>query len=151
MSVALLTTTALLGQQAPPQFRTWTTLVPVDVRVLDRNGKPITDLTQADFTVFEDGVPQTISHFARQPLVATKPEVGPARLPRNTRSLDAEPANRRVFLLLLGRGRLRASRTSSATTRPARTGTGAIGGAVFAGDLHDYAADVVGTRTVWVR
>jgi hypothetical protein len=23
--------------------------------------------------------------------------------------------------------------------------------AVFPGDLHDYAADVVGTRTVWVR
>jgi VWFA-related protein len=93
-------------QQPPPQFRTSTTLVPVDVRVLDRNGKPITDLTAADFTIFEDRVPQTISHFARQAFVAMEPEPGRVRLVRNTRSADLEPSTRRVFLLLLGRGRL---------------------------------------------
>ena len=34
-----------LPAQAP------TDLVPVNVRVVDRSGKPVTDLTQADFTV----------------------------------------------------------------------------------------------------
>lgn len=98
------------GQQAPvqqrPQFRSATTLVPVDVRVVDRQGRPITDLTAADFTILEDGVPQTVSHFSRHALVAAEPEPGPVRLLRNTRGLDPEPQDHRVFLLLLGRGRL---------------------------------------------
>jgi hypothetical protein len=52
-------------QQPPrPTFRTGVTIVPVDVRVLDRDGKPITDLEQGDFTVLEDGAPQDIRYFS---------------------------------------------------------------------------------------
>ncbi|MEX2662867.1 MAG: hypothetical protein WD227_13130 [Vicinamibacterales bacterium] len=47
-------------------FRGRVALVPVDVRVLDRQGRPVADLRQADFTILEDGVPQTIGHFAVQ-------------------------------------------------------------------------------------
>ena len=47
-------------QPPPPTFRTGVTLVPVDVRVLDREGKPVTDLKQSDFTVLEDGAPHDI-------------------------------------------------------------------------------------------
>ena len=41
-------------------------MVPVDVRAFDRNGKPVTNLTPEDFTILEDGVPQTIAHFSMQ-------------------------------------------------------------------------------------
>ena len=51
------------GQQVPT-FRSSITAVPIDVRVIDKDGKPIADLRQEDFTVLEDGVPQTIAHFA---------------------------------------------------------------------------------------
>jgi VWFA-related protein len=59
----LLTLSASAQQQPPtqpPPFKSRVTVVPVDVRVLDRSGKPITDLTAADFTVTEEGVPDAI-------------------------------------------------------------------------------------------
>ena len=91
---------------APPQFRTSTTLVPVDVRVLDREGKPVTDLTQADFIVTEDGRPQTISFFSGHSLVAAEPVPNALPLLRDPRKAEIAPQNHRVFLLVLGRGRL---------------------------------------------
>jgi len=39
--------------------------VKVGVTVRDRSGAPITDLDQANFTVVEDGRPQTVTYFAR--------------------------------------------------------------------------------------
>src|SRR5690349_2983145 len=43
-----------------------TDLVQLHVRVIDRNNKPINDVPQAAFHVFEDGVPQTIESFTRE-------------------------------------------------------------------------------------
>ena len=45
-------------------LRTQTNLVLVDVRVWDKNGRPVSDLKQEDFRVFEDGVPQKINSFS---------------------------------------------------------------------------------------
>jgi len=45
-----------------PQFRSRTVLVPIDVRVVGKNGQPVTDLTASDFSILEDGVPQKIWH-----------------------------------------------------------------------------------------
>jgi len=90
-----------------PQFRAGVTMVPVDVRVLDRRGLPVTDLTQHDFTVFEDDVPQVIQEFLRAELapepaaVAVPLSSGPMALA----SSSIAPQNRRVFLIVLGRGR----------------------------------------------
>ena len=41
-----------------------TDLVPLNVRVIDRNNRPINNLRQEDFRVFEDGVPQPIEFFS---------------------------------------------------------------------------------------
>ena len=41
-------------------------LVQLHVRVIDRNNKPINDVPQNAFHVFEDGVPQTIETFSRE-------------------------------------------------------------------------------------
>jgi hypothetical protein len=76
--------------QAPPAFRANVVLVPVDVRVVDGDGNPVTDLKAADFTVFENGVRQQIAHFSTQAYFEGAP---PAQTPR-------------TFFFLLGRGRL---------------------------------------------
>lgn len=50
---------------APPRLPTvGAELVQLDVTVTDRDGRPVADLTEADFEVLEDGRPQAISHFA---------------------------------------------------------------------------------------
>jgi Ca-activated chloride channel family protein len=43
-----------------------TDLVPLHVRVIDRNNRPIDNVAQAEFHVFEDGVPQPIESFTRE-------------------------------------------------------------------------------------
>ena len=51
------------AQQPPPVFRAGVNFVRVDVIVNDNKGEPVTNLTQADFEVLEDGKPQTIEQF----------------------------------------------------------------------------------------
>lgn len=47
----------------PPTFRAEANLVRVDVTVVDRRGEPVSTLTADDFTVEEDGAPQTVQSF----------------------------------------------------------------------------------------
>jgi hypothetical protein len=51
------------AQQPQPTFRAGVNFVRVDVIVHDGKGQPVSDLTQADFEVLEDGKPQTIEQF----------------------------------------------------------------------------------------
>jgi VWFA-related protein len=53
-----------LNQQKPPVFTTTTELITTDVRVRDRSGKFIPNLTSKDFEIFEDGVPQNLQTFS---------------------------------------------------------------------------------------
>ncbi len=74
---AVLVGLAVVGgraQQAPPTppaqrategIAQGVTAVLVDVVVRDRRGQPVRDLTQADFQVLEDGVPQPLGSFSR--------------------------------------------------------------------------------------
>jgi Ca-activated chloride channel family protein len=50
------------GRQVPA-FRAGVELVSLNVTVTDGNGRYVTDLEQADFNVFEDGVKQDVSFF----------------------------------------------------------------------------------------
>ena len=45
-------------QQRPSVFRGGAIIVPIDLRVVDRLGQPITTLKASDITVLEDGVRQ---------------------------------------------------------------------------------------------
>jgi VWFA-related protein len=50
--------------QEPPVFRSGVQLIEIDVRVTDRRGQVIQDLSQDDFEILEDGMPQEIRSFA---------------------------------------------------------------------------------------
>lgn len=92
-------------QARPPVFRSAVTLVPVDVRVVDGSGKPVTDLKQEEFTIVEDGTRQEIRHFALQTFTPAEPVPGAAlALRRDAVSFD--PQTNRIFLIVLGRGKL---------------------------------------------
>jgi VWFA-related protein len=115
VTAAVVCAAALTAQQAPPQeppdqptFRSRVTMVPIDVRVLDSSGNPITDLTAGDFTILENGQRQTIRHFSMVTLTAESREPGTPTFEQVLGQRDSafEPQNRRVFLILLGRGRV---------------------------------------------
>lgn len=62
-SLILATPCQQSGAQSNQPIRVETTGVTVDAVVRDKRGKPVTNLTQADFEIFEDGVPQQITSF----------------------------------------------------------------------------------------
>ncbi len=94
--------------QGQPTFRSETMLVPVDVRVLDRAGKPVTDLKQEDFTVLENGVRQEVRYFSARALVVMAPQPGARPAFRTRASPAVREQQSRIFLIVLGRGRLQA-------------------------------------------
>ena len=78
-------------------------LVPIDVIVTDSKDRPVTDLTQQDFQVFENGVLQEIRHFTIQiltPATESSPAVGAP-----TPAGEIAPQTARTFLIVMGRGR----------------------------------------------
>ena len=90
----------------PPQptFRGGINFVRVDVIVTDGNGQPVTDLTQADFELLEDGKPQAIEQF-RLVSVDGNPRPGDPP-PRELRTpidveLEISRDDVRVFVIVL--------------------------------------------------
>jgi VWFA-related protein len=105
-TLTVLTLAAVAQEPQPPAIRTRITMVPLDVRVLDREGKPVTDLKQEDFTITENRVPQQIKHFFVNAMTADPASAAAAPALLKAPGPDLAPQNRRLFLLLLGRGRL---------------------------------------------
>ena len=99
---ALLALFASVEAQEPasqePSFSANTSLVIIDANVRDRSGKVIPDLKKSDFTLLEDGKPQTISIFEFQKLegdalLAPVPAIKPvAAAPAGTPALAAPKA-----------------------------------------------------------
>jgi VWFA-related protein len=79
-------------------------LVPVNVHVIDKTGRPITDLKESDFTISENGSMQQIRYFSLQAITAAAAEPGASLAPRTRITLA--PQNNRIFVIMLGRGRL---------------------------------------------
>ncbi len=80
--LVVLTSAALLAQD----YRVEVRLVEVEVRVTDRSGHPVTDLTRSDFSLKEDGVAHDVATAQYVPRIAP----GPARWERADGTL-AEP------------------------------------------------------------
>ena len=92
------------SQDQRPVFRTGINFVRVDAIVTDKQGNPVSDLTQADFEVQEDGKPQAIETF-RLVKVSGNPEPGGER-PREIRSeydqeSEAQRDDVRLFVFFL--------------------------------------------------
>lgn len=62
-AAALATSVVTAGQM--PTFRSGIDLVTFAVTVVDKKGTLVSELSQDDFTVIEDGKPQTVQYFAR--------------------------------------------------------------------------------------
>src|SRR3954464_465380 len=62
-ALLLLAAGASAQEQQPPRttFKSTVDLVPVDVNVLDKSGRPVSDLTSADFSLTVDGQPRRIA------------------------------------------------------------------------------------------
>lgn len=89
----------------PGTIRVQVRLVPVDVIVTDAKGRPVTDLKQEDFQIFENGKLQEIRHFTLQKLTDSAPEPAARQLPQPAPSVEFAPQTSRTFLILMGRGR----------------------------------------------
>jgi Ca-activated chloride channel family protein len=70
VSVAVLASLSAIaaGQEKPQVFRAGVELVSLNVTVVDSQGRYVTDLAEADFSVFEDGAKQELSFFNRSNL-----------------------------------------------------------------------------------
>jgi VWFA-related protein len=90
--------------QQPPTIRRGINYVSVDVIVTDKDGKPVVDLTQNDFSVSEDGKPQTIDNFSIVKLDALQSvDSGPPKQIRDDIDEEREAARPdvRLFVILL--------------------------------------------------
>ena len=83
-----------------PAFPSKVELVTVDTVVVDAKGRALPGFTQADFTVLENGVPQTISSFeaVQLPAEAAAPPTA-RRLPFSTNQTP-EARQGRTFVLV---------------------------------------------------
>jgi len=100
VAVAALLVTATVGavpqqpsaQRAQGVVKTVVQAVLVDVVVHDKKGEPVRDLTQSDFHITEDGVPQTVASFTSI-MEGTRPSVPAAPLPSTSSIGSAAPVN----------------------------------------------------------
>ena len=62
--LAVIVSSCLLsGQENLYTLKVEVPLVAVDVSVRDRSGKPVSDLAEGDFEIYEDGIPQELRYF----------------------------------------------------------------------------------------
>jgi Ca-activated chloride channel family protein len=64
LTALLLATGSLIGQQAT--FKSGTSIVPVLTTVIDNQGRLVPNLEQEDFTILDNGKPQTITLFQNE-------------------------------------------------------------------------------------
>ena len=102
------------SQRSEAIFTVTSTLVQVDAVVTDSKGHQITDLTPADFQVFEDGKLQTLTHFSYVRVAAEhkpapdikaagpkpSPNAGPALPPARLAQIRPEDVRRTIVLMV---------------------------------------------------
>ena len=99
-----LSVAVLAGSQEPQApratFKSTVDLVPVDVSVVDKDGRPVSDLTAQDFTLLVDGKPRRIASAEYISIAATA-ETAPARGTPTEYSSNAGAAGGRLIMLIV--------------------------------------------------
>ena len=104
----------VLAPQGTPTFSTSRTEVVVNVSVLDRDGKPVDNLTKDDFLLYEDGKLQKVQGFRLErlenkelppPGLITREAASPAEMPKPAAQAPEEPPpsrfqDRRLIVML---------------------------------------------------
>jgi VWFA-related protein len=102
LTAAALAVSSASNPAQPPQAPTlqvYSRETVVDVTVTDAHGNPVHGLTQSDFTIKEDGHPQSIRSFHEY---ATQPVPPPPKLPPNTyTNLQPPPPTAAVNIFLI--------------------------------------------------
>jgi VWFA-related protein len=107
------------GDTQQPVFRGGIDFVRVDVIVSDKNAQPVTDLTEKDFEVLEDGKPVAIEQFK---LIKVDGNPKPGGAPpkqihnRNDEELEAARDDVRIFVFFMDDYHVR--RANSISVRP---------------------------------
>jgi len=96
----LLAATIAPAQPPPATFPSKVELITVDVVVVDKNGQPVSGLTQDDFVVEEDGRPQRIVSFEAVRDLAAPPSPPPTAV-RVASNEAAAPRLARAFAIVL--------------------------------------------------
>jgi hypothetical protein len=86
IAIAITFVVVVRGQDEDDVVKITSTLVQVDAVVTDKDGKQVTDLTAADFQIFQDGKAQKITGFSYVPL-------GTARDQKDQVPLGVPPAD----------------------------------------------------------
>ena len=108
------------GPPAQPAFRAGADLVIVDTVVVDKDGKPVGNLTAADFVVNDEGRPQAVSLFqtVSTAAIASQPQGATRRFGYSTNvGVEARPT--RAFVLFFDD--LHLARSPASSTASSRT------------------------------
>lgn len=103
VAVLLLSSFAMaqnIGPLPPLTAHVDVNVVNVDVTVTDRSGKPVMNLTQADFEIFEDGRPQKVTNFSIVENRLPKSAAAPLSAAAAAAPSAAEEVNRKIILLV---------------------------------------------------
>ena len=102
--LALLAVLSAEAQQPPEgpssTFPSGVELVRVDVVVTDKDGRPVPDLTQADFTLSENGAPQTIASFESVAVADAPDSEAPVAPAFASTNVGPEPRRARTFVVV---------------------------------------------------
>ena len=149
--------TARASTPEVPRFPGQVEQVTVDVVVLDSDGRPVTGLTAADFTVYEDGKAQPVESFEAVHVPEAASAAPPSRLLRPRVSTNLSPAGPPERSIVIVMDTVHLSHTQAERARAAvgdfiRTGlaggdrvqlTATGGGAWWSGRMPGVGADLL--------
>src|SRR5689334_2786643 len=109
---------SLAAQAQRPTFKAGVDLVPVDVSVVDKDGRPVPDLTADDFVLSVDGRPRKVASaqfFSVPPATSDAPSTPPAYY-----STNAGVAGGRLIVMVVDAGNISTARSKTALDAASR-------------------------------